>query len=102
MEINKRIKNLVATAKAKELTESEKIIELAREYLNKRFKNINVLSKIGDPSTEIIRTADTMEADIIVVGCRGLRGIKGMMGSVSRNILTHSKCSVLIGKTCKL
>jgi len=101
MEINKRIKNLVATAKAKELTESEKVIELAREYLNKRFKNINVLSKIGDPSTEIIRTADTMEADIIAVGCRGLRGIKGMMGSVSRNILTHSKCSVLIGKTCR-
>jgi nucleotide-binding universal stress UspA family protein len=84
-----------------EFTESEKIIELAREYLNKRFKHIHVLSKVGDPSTEILKTADSMEADIIAVGCRGLRGIKGMMGSVSRNILTHSKSSVLIGKTCK-
>jgi len=101
MEINKRIKKLVASTRAKEVAESEKIIELAREYLNKRFKNIHVLSKVGDPSTEIIKTADTMEADIIAVGCRGLRGIKGMMGSVSRNILTHSKSSVLIGKTCK-
>lgn len=101
MEINKRIKKLVASTRAKEFTESEKIIELTREYLNKRFKNIHVLSKIGDPSTEIIKTADTMEADIIAVGCRGLRGIKGMMGSVSRNILTHSRSSVLIGKTCK-
>ena len=101
MEIDERIKKLVAGTRTMEFTESEKIIELAREYLNKRFKNTHVLSKVGDPSTEILKTVDTMEADIIAVGCRGLRGIKGMMGSVSRNILTHSKSSVLIGKTCK-
>jgi len=101
MEIDERIKKLVAGTRTMEFTESEKIIELAREYLNKRFKNIHVLSKVGDPSTEILKTVDTMEADIIAVGCRGLRGFKGMMGSVSRNILTHSKSSVLIGKTCK-
>jgi nucleotide-binding universal stress UspA family protein len=101
MEINERIKKLVADTRTMEFTESEKIIELAREYLDKRFKNIQVLSKVGDPSTEILKTAETMGADIITVGCRGLRGIKGMMGSVSRNILTHSKSSVLIGKPCK-
>lgn len=101
MEIDERVKKLVAGTRTMEFTESEKIIELAREYLNKRFKNIHVLSKVGAPSTEILKTVDTMEADIIAVGCRGLRGIKGMMGSVSRNILTHSKSSVLIGKTCK-
>lgn len=101
MEIDERIKKLVAGTRTMEFTESKKVIELAREYLNKRFKKIHVLSKVGDPSTEILKTVDTMEADIIAVGCRGLRGIKGMMGSVSRNILTHSKSSVLIGKTCK-
>jgi len=101
MEINERFKKLVASTMATGITESEKIIETAREYLNKRFKNVNILSKVGDPLTEILKTADTMEADIIAVGCRGLRGIKGMMGSVSRNILIHSKSSVLIGKTCK-
>jgi nucleotide-binding universal stress UspA family protein len=84
-----------------EFKESEKIIELARGHLSKRFHAITVLSRVGDPSTEILETAKTMGADIIAVGCRGLRGIKGMMGSVSRNILTHSHCSVLIGKTCK-
>lgn len=101
MEIDERIKKLVAGTRTIEFTESEKIIKLAREYLNKTFKNVHVLSKVGDPSTEILKTAETMGADIIAVGCRGLRGIKGMMGSVSRNILTHSKSSVLIGKTCK-
>jgi nucleotide-binding universal stress UspA family protein len=101
MEINERIKEVVAGSRAIEFTESEKIIEGARENLSKRFKNISVLSKVGDPSTEILKTGETMEADMIAVGCRGLRGMKGIMGSVSRNILTHSKCSVLIGKTCK-
>jgi len=80
---------------------SERIIEQAREYLRGRFNNINVLSKEGDPSTEILEASEELKTDIIAVGCRGLRGIKGMMGSVSRNILTHSKSSVLIGKTCK-
>jgi len=101
MEIDERIKDVVANSRAREFTESGKIIEQARDSLYKRFKNMHVLSKVGDPSTEILKTADTMEADIIAVGCRGLRGMKGIMGSVSRNILAHSKCSVLIGKTRK-
>jgi nucleotide-binding universal stress UspA family protein len=100
MEIDERTKNLVAGTRKMEFTESERIIELAREYLNRRFRNIDLLSRVGDPSAEILKTADTMDADIIALGCRGLRGIKGMMGSVSRNVLTHSKCSVLIGKMC--
>jgi nucleotide-binding universal stress UspA family protein len=99
LEINERIKEVVAGARATELSRSEKIIEQARDDLGKRFKKIQVLSKVGDPSTEILRIADTMQADLIAVGSRGFRGIKGLMGSVSRNILTHSKSSVLIGKT---
>jgi nucleotide-binding universal stress UspA family protein len=87
-------------AKANEVIYSEGIIVKAREYLRDRFNNINILSKEGDPSKEILKTSEELKTDIIAVGCRGLRGIKGMMGSVSRNILTHSKCSVLMGKTC--
>jgi nucleotide-binding universal stress UspA family protein len=40
-----------------------------------------------------------MKADIVAIGSRGLKGIKGLLGSVSRNIVIHSKSSVLIGKT---
>lgn len=99
-EINDRIKDVLAETRTQEFRESEKMLEEAREYLWRRFSNITLTSKIGDPSHEIIRTAETTNADLIVVGCRGLRGIKGMMGSISRNILTHSQCSVLVGRTC--
>lgn len=91
-------KEVVADTKTREQKESESIIEQAGKQLRKRFKNTQALSKTGDPSTEIITTAEAMEADLIVVGSRGLRGVKGILGSVSRNVLAHSKCSVLIGK----
>ncbi len=101
LEISDRIKEAVAGARTREFAESERIVEEARTALGRKFRSISVLSKVGDPATEIVRTAESLQTDIIAAGCRGLRGMKGMMGSVSRNILTHAQCSVLIGKTCK-
>lgn len=101
MKINERIKDDMAKTGSAELMESERIIEQTRKRLGKRFSNINILSKVGDPSAEILKTSEALGTDIIAVGCRGLRWIKGMLGSVSRNVITHSKCSVLIGKMCK-
>jgi nucleotide-binding universal stress UspA family protein len=100
LEINDQIKEAVANARAGEVAESERILEEARTSLGKKFGAVSILSKAGDPSSEIVGTATSAGMDIIVVGCRGLRGIKGMMGSVSKNVLTHAPCSVLIGKTC--
>jgi nucleotide-binding universal stress UspA family protein len=99
LEINDRIKEVVASARTIEFSKSEKKIDQAREDLQKRFKKIQVISIVGDPSTEILKIADSEQVDLIAVGSRGVRGIKGMLGSVSRNILTHSKSSVLIGKS---
>jgi nucleotide-binding universal stress UspA family protein len=98
--INERIVEMETRAGEIEFANSERILAETREYLTGTFKKVEVLSEVGDPSTEILRVSEQSGSDIIVVGCRGLRGIKGMMGSVSRNILTHAKCSVLIGKMC--
>jgi len=100
LEIDEAMKGLVAKARAIEFARSEKILQQATEQLKKSFKNINVLSHIGDPSDHILKTAEGFNTDLIVVGCRGLKGMKGFMGSVSRNIVNHAKCSVLIGKSC--
>ncbi len=99
LEISDQIKEAVADARDREFAESEKIVEEARTSLCRRFRSISVLSRVGDPATEIIKTAESLQSDIIAAGCRGLKGIKGLTGSVSRNILSHAQCSVLIGKT---
>jgi len=99
IEINDRIKTIVAREREKESGESEKNLEKAVNGLAGKFASIEKMSVFGNPSEVIINTAETMKADIIALGSSGMRGIKGMLGSVSRYVLSHCKCSVLIGKT---
>ena len=51
----------------------------------------------GHPKHAIIDTAETWEADLIVVGSHGYRGLtKLWLGSVSQAVASHAKCSVEI------
>jgi nucleotide-binding universal stress UspA family protein len=99
IEIEERIKEIAASIKSMALKESEKIVRQSHEFLDGRFVKIHGLTKDGDPTVEILNTAKILKADMVAVGSRGMRGVKGMLGSVSRYILSHSECSVLIGKT---
>lgn len=87
---------------SQELRESQKIIARIVEYLMKGFSNIRTLTKTGDPSEEILQTANELNADMIVVGSKGMGGFRGIVGSLSRYILSAADCSVLIGKTERL
>ncbi|MCC0177775.1 universal stress protein [Waterburya agarophytonicola K14] len=54
----------------------------------------------GNPGREICKLANTWSADIILVGSRGLKGLKEMfLGSVSNYVTHHAPCSVLIIRT---
>jgi nucleotide-binding universal stress UspA family protein len=97
-EIETSAKEEAARAETRHATASEKIIEEAAAWLSSGFRNINRLTVRGDPTTEILREAKERDADIIAIGSRGLRGIKGMLGSVSRAVLGRAECAVLIGK----
>jgi nucleotide-binding universal stress UspA family protein len=91
---------LNVTGTDESLTQSEKTARESAERLRKRFKNIQVRMDSGAPSSEILKAAKETDADLIAVGCRGLRGIKQMLGSVSSHVLKNSESSVLVGKTC--
>ena len=50
---------------------------------------------IGEPSRIICDIAQNWEADVIVIGRRGRRGLSELlMGSVSNYVLHHASCSV--------
>ncbi len=98
IEIDDRIKAIVAEMREVEFVKAETIIKNARKILEKSFTNISEITRIGDPSEEILGAANEMHADIIALGSSGMSGIKGMLGSISRSVLGHSDCSVLIGK----
>ncbi len=51
----------------------------------------------GEPAKEIIRLANELGADLIIVGSRGFGGLRGVLvGSVSRAVMTHSKIPVTV------
>ncbi|MFM7438372.1 MAG: universal stress protein [Snowella sp.] len=53
--------------------------------------------KMGDPGRWVRDLADSWEADLIVLGRRGLTGVAEMfLGSVSNYIVHHVNCSVLV------
>lgn len=54
---------------------------------------------MGDPAEEITRLANIYQADLIVIGSRGLTGMKRIVqGSVSSQVTEDAHCSVLIVK----
>jgi nucleotide-binding universal stress UspA family protein len=87
---------------SQELRESQKIIAQIVEYLMNKFSNIRTLTRTGDPSDEILQAANELNADMIVVGSKGMGGFRGIVESLSRYILSAADCSVLIGKTERL
>lgn len=53
----------------------------------------------GRPADEIVRYAAESEADLLVMGSRGLGALREFaLGSVSHKVLTHAKCPVLVVK----
>ncbi len=53
----------------------------------------------GDPADEIIRLANIYNADLIIIGSRGLTGMKRIVqGSVSSQVVEEANCSVLVVK----
>ena len=52
----------------------------------------------GKPRKAIIDYAEHNGVDLIVMGCRGLNAVAGMLGSVSYAVLRNASCPVLIEK----
>lgn len=53
----------------------------------------------GDPSDSLISIAEQVQADLLVVGNRGMAGVRRVLGSVPNKISHHAPCSVLIVDT---
>jgi nucleotide-binding universal stress UspA family protein len=56
-------------------------------------------SVLGSAVEVIISVAESVDADVIVVGSKGMRGARRMIGSVPNSIAHRAPCHVLIAKT---
>lgn len=70
--------------------------ELAKE---KGARSPEVMLSEGDPAQAILEAAKKVEADLIVLGTRGLSDLKGLLlGSVSHKVIQFSPCACMLVK----
>lgn len=53
----------------------------------------------GTPADGIVEVADTVSADLIVVGSKGMQGARRILGSVPNSVAHAAACHVLVAKT---
>ena len=83
----------------------EEIEEESRELLRKMSWRVKVAGgtvagahlRMGEVDLEIVGLAKKLEAGLIVMGCRGHRGIRrAIEGSISDAVIRHAPCPVLV------
>ncbi|MDQ3859778.1 MAG: universal stress protein [Actinomycetota bacterium] len=71
----------------------------ARETLAESAIDATTAAPVGQAADEIVRTARESEADLVVLGARGLNPVKRLvLGSVSTKVLHEAPCDVLVVK----
>ena len=60
---------------------------------------IETHARFGGPAEVLCDIAATLQADLIVVGNRGMQGGRRLLGSVPNTVSHHAPCSVLIVDT---
>jgi nucleotide-binding universal stress UspA family protein len=83
----------------------EQIEEVSRELLRKQSLRVKAAGgtvagshlRMGEVDLEILALAEELGAGLIVMGCRGLGGVRrALMGSVSDSVVRHAHCPVLV------
>jgi nucleotide-binding universal stress UspA family protein len=83
----------------------EVIEEMSRELLRKQSWRVKAAGgtvagthlRMGQVDLEIVALAEELGADLIVMGSRGLGGVRrALMGSVSDSVVRHAHCPVLV------
>ncbi|MDP4550653.1 universal stress protein [Alkalihalobacillus macyae] len=81
--------------------EAVDLLKVVSDELHEQLPNQVVRTMVleGNPGNEIVKYADDHERDLIIMGSRGLNGLREwFLGSVSHAVLQRSHCPVLIIK----
>jgi nucleotide-binding universal stress UspA family protein len=60
---------------------------------------VDVHAQSGSPVPVLLEVATAVNADVIVIGNRGMTGAKRILGSVPNTLSHHAECAVLIVPT---
>jgi len=76
---------------------SEQLLKTDAETLTPHFAEVRPFTLEGDPRRQILAAAHEVEADLVVMGHKGMSAIEEFfLGSISHKVLKHCHASVLI------
>jgi nucleotide-binding universal stress UspA family protein len=78
---------------------AEKIVAEARDRLQSWGIGVQTHVCSGEPAQALIAVAEAEHAQMIVVGNRGMTGVRRLLGSVPNRVSHHAQCGVLIVPT---
>ena len=80
--------------------EVDAVLQEATGSVHARGVEVESHARKGDPADALLSVADEQDAELIVVGNKGMTGAKRfLLGSVPDKISHHASCSVLIVRT---
>src|SRR5688500_2870221 len=77
----------------------EAVLQRAQDEARGGRVEFEVHAPKGDAADSLIHTAKEQDADLIVLGSRGMRGARRVLGSVPNKVSHHAPCDVLIVQT---
>jgi nucleotide-binding universal stress UspA family protein len=77
----------------------EAVLQRAQEEASVGRVDFEVHAPKGDAADSLIQAAREHDADLIVLGSRGMRGARRVLGSVPNKVSHHAPCDVLIVQT---
>jgi nucleotide-binding universal stress UspA family protein len=80
-------------------SEAEQSLAAYRDELTPQGLDVDVVVREGYPATVIEEEAERQHADLIVIGTRGLSGLKHLLlGSIAERVVQKAPCPVLTVK----
>lgn len=82
--------------------DARQILEQAASDLADSGVEVNTHAIASDACDALCRVATLLDADLIVVGDRGMSGARRVLGSVPNKVTHHAPCSVLVVDTSRV
>ena len=78
---------------------AEEVVENARRRASEQGVSVEGHAVAGSAGPSLVEVAETHDAEMIVVGGRGMRGARRVLGSVPNHVSHNANCVVVIVPT---
>ena len=92
----------IDTLQQEQMTAHRELTQNAERELRAAGFSVDSRVELGDPRDLIVRAAESVGADLVVVGSHGRTGLpRLLMGSVASYVVSHAPCDVMVIKRTK-